>query len=95
MGEALLAVLPGKGRIGSLGDPLVRLPIFSLFRLNMDTVFVDQALQAYRDKTGDMRAWESLPVSITSQLLRDVQRLKAFRSGRFSQPTAADGCVDS
>jgi hypothetical protein len=52
MGEALLAVLPGKGRIGSLRDPLVRTPDFFLFRLNMDTIFVDQALQAYRDKTG-------------------------------------------
>jgi len=28
MGEALLAVLPGKGRIGSRGDPLARLPVF-------------------------------------------------------------------
>jgi hypothetical protein len=95
MGEALLAVLPGKGRIGSLRDPLVRTPDFFLFRLNMDTIFVDQALQAYRDKTCDRRPWESLPVSVTSQILSDAQRLKTSRTMRLSQPTAADGCVDS
>jgi hypothetical protein len=61
----------------------------------MDTIFVDQALQAYRDKTGDMRPFESLPVAVTGQILRDAQRLKGFRSGGISQPTAADGCVES
>ena len=63
------------------------------YTLNMDTIFVDQALQAYRDKTGDMRSWELLPVAITSQILRDAQQLK-FRSGRLSQPATADGCSD-
>jgi len=50
----------------------------------MDTIFVEQALQAYRDKPGDMRPWESLPVAVTSQILRDAQRLKAFRRKSFS-----------
>jgi hypothetical protein len=57
----------------------------------MDTIFVDEALQAYRDKTGDTRPFELLPVEVTSQILRDAQRLKGFGSGRSSQPTAADG----
>jgi hypothetical protein len=61
----------------------------------MDTIFVDEALQAYREKTGDMRSWESLPVEVTSQILMDAQRLKGFRSGRFSQPAAAEGGVES
>ena len=61
----------------------------------MDTIFVDQALKIYRDKTGDMRPWESLPVAVTSQILREAQRLKTFRDMTLSQPTAADGCVDS
>ena len=90
-----MAVLPGKGPIGSLRDPLVRTPDFIIVRLNMDTIFVDQALKIYRDKTGDMRPWESLPVAVTSQILREAQRLKTFRDMRLSQPTAADGCVDS
>jgi hypothetical protein len=95
MGEALLAVLPGKGRNReSESYPLDRPPIF-LCRLNMDTIFVDQALGAYRDKTGDTRPWESLPVTVTSQILRDAQRLKRLRSGSFSQTAAADGCRDS
>jgi hypothetical protein len=58
----------------------------------MDTIFVDQALQAYRDKTGDMRSWETLPVAVTSQILRDAQRIKVFRRGKFSQLAAAEGC---
>jgi len=58
----------------------------------MDTIFVDQALEAYRDRTGDMRPFELLPVAVTSQILRAAQRLKGFRSERFSQPAAADGC---
>lgn len=61
----------------------------------MDTIFLETALQAYRDKTGDMRSWDSLPVAITSQILMDAQRLKGFRSRRFSQPAAADNYGDS
>jgi hypothetical protein len=100
MGEALLAVLPGKGPDWEPGDPLLRLPIFSwihlnLVRQNMDTVFVDEALQAYRDRTGDMRSWDSLPVAVASQILIDAQRLKGYRRGRFSQPAATEGIVDS
>jgi hypothetical protein len=53
----------------------------------MDKVFVDQALLAYRDKTGDLRSWDLLPVAVTSQILRDAQRLKG---GLFSQPATAD-----
>jgi hypothetical protein len=60
----------------------------------MDTIFVDEALQAYREKTGDMRPFELLPVAVTSQILREAQRLKGFRSGRFAQPEAAEGCGD-
>jgi len=60
----------------------------------MDTIFVDEALQAYREKTGDMRPFEALPVAVTSQILREAQRLKGFRCGRFSQPAAAEGCVE-
>ncbi len=56
---------------------------------------MDQALQAYRDKTGDMRSLDSLPVEIVSQILSEAQRLKSFRSGKFAQPAAADGCIDS
>jgi len=58
----------------------------------MDTIFVDEALQAYREKTGDMRPFEALPVPVTSQILREAQRLKGFRNARFSQPATADGC---
>lgn len=54
--------------------------------LTMDTIFVDAALQAYRDKTGDMRPFEALLVAITSQILREAQRLKRFRSGAFFPP---------
>jgi hypothetical protein len=61
----------------------------------MDTIFVDEALQAYREKTGDMRPFEALPVAVTSRILREAQRLKGFRSGNVSQPAAADGCVES
>jgi hypothetical protein len=50
----------------------------------MDTIFVDQALQAYRDQTADMRSLDSLPVEIVSQILSEAQRLKSFRSGEFS-----------
>ena len=60
----------------------------------MDTVFVDEALQTYREKTGDMRSWDSLPVAVTSQILMDAQRRKGFRSTRFSQPAAAEGAVE-
>jgi len=60
----------------------------------MDKIFVDEALQAYRDKTGDMRPFELLPVPITSQILREAQRLKGFRSASFSQPATADGSGD-
>jgi hypothetical protein len=56
----------------------------------MDTIFVDQALQAYREKTGDMRPFELLPVAITSQILREAQRLKGYRKGSFSEPATAE-----
>jgi hypothetical protein len=55
---------------------------------------VDEALQAYRDRTGDMRPFELLPVAVTSQILRDAQQLKGVRCGKFSQPAAADGWAD-
>jgi hypothetical protein len=61
----------------------------------MDTIFVDQALQAYRDETGDLRPFEALPVEITSRILREAQRLKGSGNGSFPQPAAADGCVDN
>jgi hypothetical protein len=53
---------------------------------------VDQALQAYRQKTGDTRPFELLPVPVTSQILREAQRLKGFRNGSFSQPATAEDC---
>jgi hypothetical protein len=56
---------------------------------------VVQALEAYRAKTGDMRPWESLPVAVTSLILRDAQKLKTKRSRKFSQPATADGCAES
>ncbi len=56
---------------------------------------MDEALQAYREKTGDMRPFEALPVAVTSQILRDAQRLKGFRKRGFSQPATADGCAES
>jgi len=55
---------------------------------------VDEALQAYRDKTGDMRPFESLPVLVTSQILREAQRLKGFRVERSAAPTAVDGAAE-
>jgi hypothetical protein len=58
----------------------------------MDTIFVDEALQAYREKTGDMRPFELLPVAVTSQTLREAQRLKGFRSRRVDQSAAAGRC---
>ena len=58
----------------------------------MDKLFVDEAIQAYQEKTGDMRPFELLPVAITSQILREAQRLKGFRSGRADQTAAADSC---
>jgi len=58
----------------------------------MDKIFVDEALQAYREKTGDMRPFELLPVAITSQILREAQRLKGFQSAGPSQSAAADRC---
>jgi hypothetical protein len=55
---------------------------------------VVQALQAYREKTGDMRSWELLPVGITSEILREAQKLKGRRRGKISQPATADGSAD-
>jgi hypothetical protein len=46
----------------------------------MDTIFVDQALREYRDRTGDMRPLESLSLALTSAILRDAQRLKDFEN---------------
>jgi hypothetical protein len=60
----------------------------------MDKIFVDEALRAYQDKTGDMRPWHLLPVAVTSQILMDAQRRKSCRHGKFPQPAAADGCAD-
>jgi len=64
----------------------------------MDTIFLEQALQAYRDRAEDMRPWESLPIVVASEILRDAQRRKSLRvllnvSG--SQPAAADGGAES
>lgn len=58
----------------------------------MDKIFVDEALQAYREKTGDMRPFELLPVAVTSQILRDAQRLKGFHGAGLNQSAAADRC---
>ena len=58
----------------------------------MDKIFVDEALQAYREKTGDMRPFELLPVAVTSQILREAQRLKGFQCAGPSQSAAADRC---
>ncbi len=55
---------------------------------------MDEALQAYREKTADQRPWELLPVEITSQILREAQKLKGRRRGKISQPATADGCAD-
>jgi hypothetical protein len=55
---------------------------------------VDEALQAYREKSGDQRPWDALPVAITSQILMHAQRLKGRGRGKLSQPTAADGWVE-
>jgi hypothetical protein len=93
MGEALLAVLLGKGRIGSLATPSSGSRFLS--SPHMDTIFVDQALQAYRDKTGDTRPWHLLPVGVTSQILMDAQRRKSCHHGESPQPAAADGCADN
>jgi len=60
----------------------------------MDTIFVDEALQAYREKTGDTRPFELLPVPVTSQILREAQRLKGFRSGRVDQPATANRAAE-
>jgi hypothetical protein len=60
----------------------------------MDKIFVDEALRAYRDKTGDLRSFEALPVKIASHILREAQRLKGVRNRRFPQPAATDGCID-
>ena len=94
MGEALLAVLPGRGRIGSLATPSSDSRFFCLLHGNMDKIFVDEALRAYREKTGDTRPWELLPVGITSDILREAQKLKGRRLRGTSQPATADGCVD-
>jgi len=62
------------------------------FHATMDKIFVDEAIQAYREKTGDMRPFELLPVAITSQILRDAQRRKGFRNASLNQSAAADRC---
>jgi hypothetical protein len=49
----------------------------------MDTIFVDEALQAYREKTGDTRPFEALPFTVTSQILREAQRLKGLPRREF------------
>jgi hypothetical protein len=56
---------------------------------------VDEALQAYRDKTGDMRPFGLLPIAVTSQILREAQRLKGFQSEKTCQPTARDEFIDT
>ena len=56
---------------------------------------MNQALEAYRETTGDVRPFEALPIEVTSRILREAQRLKGFGNGSFPQPAAADGCVDS
>jgi len=61
----------------------------------MDKIFVDEALQTYREKTGDLRPFEVLPVAVTSQILRDAQRLKGFRVANVPQQEAADGWGES
>lgn len=95
-GGSAFGSLAGKRPNRESGDPLIRLPIFLyLLHGNMDKIFVDEALQAYRDSTGDTRPWQLLPVAVTSQILLDAQRRKSFRRGKFSQPTAAEGCVGS
>ena len=65
-----------------------------MFHLHMDTIFVDQALRDYRDRTGDMRPFESLPLAVTSGILRDAQRLKGLEKASLHQPAAAEGRVD-
>ena len=55
---------------------------------------MDEALQAYRDKTRDVRPFEVLPVAITSEILREAQRLKRSQGVSLSQTAAADGCGD-
>lgn len=92
MGEALLAVLPGKGWNREPGDPLIRPPDF-LLRANMDTIFVDQALQAHRDKTGDLRPFEALPVEVTSKVLRRRSGSRALEMGAFLSPQPFNGPV--
>jgi len=56
---------------------------------------VDEALQAYPDKTGDMRLFEELPLAVTSQILREAQRLKCPGSRKIDQPAATDGWIES
>jgi hypothetical protein len=56
----------------------------------MDKIFVDEAIEAYREKTGDMRPFELLPVAVTSQILREAQRLKGSRKGSLSEPATAE-----
>ena len=55
----------------------------------MDTIFVDEALQAYRDKTGDTRPFELLPLPVTSQILKEAQRLKG---ASMQDELATSGC---
>jgi hypothetical protein len=42
-----------------------------------------------------MRPFESLPLAVTSEILRDAQRLKSFENASVAQPAAAEGWVDS
>jgi hypothetical protein len=65
--------------------------LFARTELTMDTIFVDQALKAYRDKTGDERPWEALQVTVTSQILKEAQQLKDAGRERYGHPVAADG----
>ena len=55
---------------------------------------MDEALQAYREKTGDMRPFEALPVAVTSQILRAAQQLKGHRRGRILQPVIVDEAAE-
>lgn len=43
-----------------------------------DTPYLYLALKDYRDRTGDTRGIEDLPLEVLSQLLRDAHRLITF-----------------
>ena len=47
-----------------------------LYPCYMDTRFVDEALENYRRRTGDLRDMQSLPLSTVSELLKSAQELK-------------------